>query len=494
MSYLVALVAGALLPLSLAPFGWWPLGFVSVAGWFWALRRTGQRAWLTGWLFGVGKYAAGASWVYVSIHVYGNAAPPLAAFLVLLFVGGLAGFTLVNGVAFARLRTGDVLTDAITFAVLFVTFEWTLTWVLTGFPWLFVGYAHLVTPLAGLAPVGGVMLVSLAVALGATLSVAAVVLWRAGARPRALAAAGLALLPWIAGAALSRIAWVEEGDARTVALVQGNIDQGVKWDPAESARITQTYLALSEQHWDADLLVWPEAAVTEFEHEAIDLLDGLDARGRQTGTAVVLGIPHAERLPDRRIELHNAVRVVGAGHGHYLKRRLVPFGEYVPLEGLLRGLIAFFDLPTSHMAPGPDGQPLLDIGGPRAAMAICYEVVYPDLVRADGANADVLMTVSNDTWFGASIGPLQHLEMAQMRALENGRWLLRATNNGVTAIVDARGRIRERIPQFEAGVLRGTWRSTHGTTPFTRYGELPLTACCGLLLLLAWLVRTPTRD
>jgi apolipoprotein N-acyltransferase len=486
MSYLVALVAGALLPLSFAPFGWWPLGFVAVAGWFWALRRTRQRAWLTGWLFGVGKYAAGASWVYVSIHVYGHAPPPLAAFLVVLFVGGLAGFTLVNGVVFARLRTGSVLTDAITFALLFVAFEWSLTWVLTGFPWLFVGHAHLATPLAGLAPVGGVLLVSLAVALGATLASAAVVLWRNAARRRAALAAALAMVPWVAGAGLARVAWVDEGDTRTVALVQGNIDQGVKWDPAESRRIIGTYVALSEPHWDADLLVWPEAAVTEFEHEATGLLEELDARGRRTGTAVVLGIPHAERMPDGRIELHNAVRVVGAGDGRYLKRRLVPFGEYVPLEGLLRGLIAFFDLPTSHMAPGPDGQPLLDIGGLRAAMAICYEVVYPDLVRADAANADVLMTVSNDTWFGRSIGPLQHLEMAQMRALENGRWLLRATNNGVTAIVDVHGRVRERLPQFAAGVLRGTWRSASGTTPFTRYGELPLALCGGLLLLLAW--------
>jgi apolipoprotein N-acyltransferase len=165
-----------------------------------------------------------------------------------------------------------------------------------------------------------------------------------------------------------------------------------------------------------------------------------------------------------------------------VKRRLVPFGEYVPLEGLLRGLIEFFDLPMSRSSPGPWQQPLLDLGGHRGAMAICYEIVYPDLVRSQAAEADVLLTISNDTWFGRSIGPLQHLEMARMRALENGRWVLRGTNNGVTAIIDPRGRVQARLPQFEPGVLRGEYRTMSGTTPFTRYGHGPLLVLLFLLL------------
>jgi len=493
MNYLIALVSGALLPLSLAPFGLWPFGLLAIAGWFWVLAHPGGRDWLHGWLFGVGKYAAGASWVYVSINVYGHAPPLLAGFLVVLFVAGLGLFTLVNAVAFARLRTGDVLADAVIFAVVFVAFEWSLTWVLTGFPWLFAGHAHLATPLRGLAPVGGVLLVSLAVALTATLTVAAVQLWRRARRPAAALAVVVAALPWLAGWGLTGVAWVAPGATAEAALVQGNVDQSVKWDPEESARIIRTYLELSEPHWDAGLLVWPEAAITRFEHEVPELLHQLDERGAAAGTAVVLGLPHAEREPDGAIVYHNAVRAVGTGEGRYLKRRLVPFGEYVPLERWLRGLIAFFDLPMSGFSPGPADQPLLGIGGRYAVMAICYEVVYPDLVRAQAAAADVLMTVSNDTWFGASTGPLQHLEMAQMRALENGRWMLRATNNGVTAIIDERGRIRDRLPQFEAGVLRGTWRTMTGTTPYTRYGYLPLLACAVVLLIFAFLVRRPGR-
>jgi apolipoprotein N-acyltransferase len=178
----------------------------------------------------------------------------------------------------------------------------------------------------------------------------------------------------------------------------------------------------------------------------------------------------------------NTAVVAGTGEGRYVKRRLVPFGEYVPLEGLLRGAIEFFALPMSHAGPGAWRQPLLDLGGQRAQMSICYEVVYPDLVRRDAGGADVLITISNDTWFGASIGPLQHLQMAQMRALENGRWMLRGTNNGVTAIVDHRGAVTSRLPQFEPGVLRGEYAAMSGITPFTRFGHAPWLAVIVLAL------------
>jgi apolipoprotein N-acyltransferase len=189
----------------------------------------------------------------------------------------------------------------------------------------------------------------------------------------------------------------------------------------------------------------------------------------------------------------NAALVLGTGAGRYQKRRLVPFGEYVPLESLLRGLIEFFDLPMSHASAGPWRQPLLDLGGHRGVMAICYEVTYPDLVRLQAAQADVLLTISNDTWFGTSIGPLQHMQMARMRALENGRFLLRGTNNGVTAVVDAAGRVRARLPQFEAGALRADYDIMTGTTPFTRYGHMPLLIVLGVIVAACLWLRRGSR-
>lgn len=493
MTRLVALLSGALLPLSLAPFGFWPLGIAAVAGWYAVMRRPGINGALHGWLFGVGKYAAGASWVYVSIHVYGNAPPPLAGFLVLLFVAGLALFVLLNGWLFTRLRgrgpAAGGWSDALLFAVLLSGFEWLLTWALTGFPWLYLGYAHLATPLAGLAPVGGVLLAGFAVALTGVMSVRLVDGLRTR-QPRTVALAlGLGLAPWLAGGLLGLVSWVQPGPERSVALVQGNVEQSVKWQPENRLPILDRYRSLTEPHWDADLIIWPEAALTFMAHEATGVLETLDAQAQRSGAALVLGIPALERLPDGDVVFRNTARVLGRGHGIYQKRRLVPFGEYVPLESLLRGAIEFFDLPMSHAAPGPWRQALLDVGGQRAVMSICYEVVYPDLVRTQAAEADVLLTISNDSWFGASIGPLQHLQMAQMRALENGRWMLRATNNGVTAVIDPRGRVLARLPQFESGVLTGSYRAITGVTPFTRFGHAPLLTVLALMLGAILLIR-----
>jgi len=182
----------------------------------------------------------------------------------------------------------------------------------------------------------------------------------------------------------------------------------------------------------------------------------------------------------------NTALVVGAGSGRYVKRRLVPFGEYVPLEGLLRGLIGFFNLPMSTSEPGPESQPGMTAGAVRIGTAICYEIAYPELVRRDAQTADVLVTISNDAWFGGSIGPHQHLQIARMRALENARYVLRSTNTGITAAIDERGVVQARLPQFEQGVLTANWRPMAGETPFTRWGTLPgliVTLLVGLLCL-----------
>jgi len=500
MTYGLALAFGALLPLSLAPFGLWPLGAISVAGWFYLLYRAPGRCWLLGWCYGVGKYALGASWVYVSINRFGNAPPPLAAFLVVLFVAGLALFPLLNAWLYQRLKRshqrlkrshqrlekshqllqkGRPLADGLLFTGLLVGFEWLLTWVLTGFPWLFVGYAHLDTVLGNLAPVGGVLLVSFALTLSAVMLV--VVALTPDVRTRS-AAVLLASLPWLAGWLGGAPAWVEVSARREAALIQGNVDQATKWLPQSRGPIYQTYLRLSEPHWDADLVIWPEAAITFMQHEATQVLGQLNAEAQANGSTLVLGLPALERLPDGDVVFRNTAVALGVGRGRYVKRRLVPFGEYVPLEDLLRGLIEFFDLPMSHSEPGSWHQPLLDIGGARAAMAICYEVVYPELVREQGRQSDVLLTISNDTWFGRSIGPLQHQQMARMRALENGRWMLRGTNNGVTAIIDHTGRVRASLPQFQEGALRGEFALMTGYTPFARFGQTPLLVLLLLML------------
>jgi apolipoprotein N-acyltransferase len=252
---------------------------------------------------------------------------------------------------------------------------------------------------------------------------------------------------------------------------------------------------LSAPHWQRDLIIWPEAAITLFAHQADDFLDEMAARARAGGSTLVAGIPAFELDPvSREGVFRNTAIAIGKGEGRYVKRRLVPFGEYVPLENLLRGVIEFFDLPMSHARPGERQQPLLKADGWQLAMAICYEVIYPELVRVLAGDADLIVTISNDAWFGDSIGPLQHMQMARMRALENGRYVLRSTNNGVTAIVAADGRIRAQIPQFEPGVLVGDFEVMVGTTPYGRFGHLPVLAVALVLLFLPAFMGRPAKD
>ena len=379
---------------------------------FWLQSRSLRHAAVLGFAFGIGKFGVGVSWVYVSMRLYGGASMPLAAFLVALFVAGLAVFTLLQGWLYGRVAGGRAaLPDAVLFAAVWVLFEWLLTWFLTGFPWLYPGYAHLETPLLDLIPVGGVSLASLGIVLTSVFLVAA--LTGRGRVPALV----LAALPWLAGYGLSHLDWVRPGSAHSVALVQGNVDQSMKWQSENRVPIVERYLEMTEPYWGSDLIVWPEAAITLFEHQAQGVLDVLDERGEQSGTTLLLGIPTAERTTSGDWLIYNSALATGAGSGRYSKRRLVPFGDYVPFEDLLRGLIRFFDLPMSAFRPGARHQASLDAGVGQAAMGICYEIAYGDLMRRSAQGADVLVTISNDTWFGSSIGPLQHMQMARARAV-----------------------------------------------------------------------------
>ena len=465
-----SLAAGALLPFGLAPYDLWPLTLVSAAGLYWVLTREGARPLRDGWFFGVGKYGLGASWIYVSIHEYGDAAPPLAAFLVAVFVAGMALFPAAAAWLFVRFRATNSTVVAIWFATVWVLLEWLLTWFLTGFPWLFAGYAMLDTPLEALAPVGGVLLVSFA----AVLTAACLVGWRNWTSWT------VAALPWIAAWLIADVAWTESGQAHRVALVQGDIPQDIKWQPDADGMTFERYASLSAPFWDRDLVLWPEAVFYASTGAAGSFLSAMSERAEG---ALVFGVVIGEDAPGGA-KYYNAAVATGAGNGIYRKQRLAPFGDFVPFQEILRGLIDFFDLPMSGLSPGEPGQPpLRGANGIMLGMAICYEIAYPELVRHRGKGADALVTLSNDTWFGGSIGPLQHMQIARMRALENGRYVLRATNNGVTAIIDESGRVAAELPQFVPGVLTGVFHRTRGTTPFARFGSILVVA--PLILFLA---------
>lgn len=478
--------AGALVTLSLAPFDFWPAGIISCAIYAFLLCTCSQReaVWRS-WLFGLGLFGSGVSWVYVSIHVYGGAGVILASFLTVLFCAGLAVLFQVSFgwfyVRFVRALPGGMLVG---FPATWVLAEWLRSWLFTGFPWLYLGYAHLDTPIAGWAPVIGVFGLSFICALtGSCLFLA----WRSRKAIACTTYAVIVITLWGGGAVLRPIEWVVKGSEQplSVVLYQPNVPQEHKWDRAWYRPILEQLRIASEPHYGVDILVWPEAAIPNYYQRARDFLDPIAARAAAAETTLFVGAPS---LSEQGEGYFNSVVAIGDGEGIYHKHNLVPFGEYVPLERQLRGLIAFFDLPMSAFSPGPASQPPLRAGAYRVAPFVCYEVVYPELVARSARDSDLLLTISNDSWFGTSIGPLQHLQMTQMRALENGRYMIRGTNNGVSAIINHRGQIVARTDQFVEATLSGEVEVMLGNTPFGTFGVTPVIAGCGITLLLMFLM------
>lgn len=287
--------------------------------------------------------------------------------------------------------------------------------------------------------------------------------------------------------------WVTEQQEKATefALVQGNISQHKKWIPAHKWPIIKRYTRLSVQNWDADIIVWPEAAIPAFEYELPSYLESLDTEAKKHHSALITGI--LDFMPSKKHYYNNVIVLGVNGSSEYMssqiprytKHQLTPFGEYVPLEPILKFLSNIFNLPYSSFSRGLYQQKHLMAKDRTFATAMCYEIIFDCQVK-DNVSADTnfILTVSNDTWFGTSIGPLQHMQMAQMRVRELQKPLIRATNNGVTAVTDALGNITQRLPQFEEGVLRARVVPTYGKTPFNRYGYWPL-LCLVILYLIA---------
>jgi len=480
---LLAPLAGAMITLSLAPYNLWPLGILSCALLLYLLHSgsAGAAPW-RGWLFGLGMFGSGVSWVYVSIHVHGHTSVALAVFLTGLFCAGLSLLPALLALCYVRFIRDLPAGTLLGFPAIWVLCEWLRSWLLTGFPWLYLGYPHIDTWLGGWAPVLGIYGLSFICAITASCLYLA-----CRAKQVSILAGCTALLAalWSSGALLKSVEWVSPAtdELVSVAIVQPNVPQEHKWDRRWYRPILSQLEIASLEHLGYDLLVWPEAAVPNFYQGARDFIDPLAHSAAQSNTTLITGIPFRKAGSQA---YHNSIIALGNGAQVYHKQRLVPFGEYVPLENWLRGLIAFFDLPMSSFSPGPAEQEPLKAGSYSVAPFICYEIVYPDMVAASAGTADLMITISNDSWFGDSLGPLQHLQMARMRALENGRYLIRGTNNGISAIINHRGELVAETEQFVDTVLTGEARIMRGWTPFARFGSYPvILACFGALLTIA---------
>ncbi|MDX1656600.1 MAG: apolipoprotein N-acyltransferase, partial [Candidatus Competibacteraceae bacterium] len=360
-----------------------------------------------------------------------------------------------------------------------VVLEWVRSWAFSGFPWLSPGYSQIDGPLGGLAPLGGVFAVGWGVWLSAGLL--CMVLGQ-GARNRWLALAGLVVL-WGSAWVLKGVDWTHpEGPPLAVSLIQGNIAQDDKFQPENLEQTLSLYARLSVQEQDRDLIVWPETAIPLFVRDVEEpFLGPLAERARQTDTDYLIGAPDGDW---EQGVFYNGVVAIGGERGFYRKQRLLPFGEYLPLRWLFGFFHELVQIPMADFTPGSVDQPLLRVQGLPVGVSICFEAVFGHEIIRALPQARLLVNVSNDAWFGDSLAPHQHLEIARMRALETGRAMARATNTGISALVDHRGRITDRSQMFEIQVLRGEVQPRVGMTPYAVLGDWPVVGTAlGLLLI-----------
>ncbi|MFP4682446.1 MAG: apolipoprotein N-acyltransferase [Ectothiorhodospira sp.] len=481
LSALGALLAGAVTVLAFAPFGWRPLAILGPALLFllWA-GAPPKQAGLRGYAFGAGFFGAGVYWVYYSLHLFGSAIAPLAALITAGFVLFLALFPALLGWLAARLRPGlpRPLWLMGLVPALWVLLEWIRGWFLTGFPWLRLGTAQLDTPLAGYLPLLGELGGSAMAAM-----LAGALAWVLVDGRRGVTALAVILLLGLGGVGLGQMDWTRPtGPALTASLLQGNVSQEDKIDPAKLPLSMDLYRRLSLEAAGSDLIVWPETAVPAFYDQLqAPLLDPLARDLAEQGSDLVIGVfTHDPQTG----EMYNSIaRVGGADPAFYHKRRRVPFGEYLPLRGLLAWLDAYIQLPMADLSRGHGGW-TLQAAGITLGPSICYEDAFgAQMIRAL-PGARLLVNVTNDAWFGDSIAPHQHLEIARVRSAETGRPMLRATNTGVSAVIGHRGEVLARSPQFTTHVLTTQVQPREGATPYAIWGDGPVVGTAALAAVL----------
>ena len=481
---LLAILAGAFLPLAFAPTNWFLIAFISpamlLAIW---LRSTPMQSLWRGWLFGLGFFGIGASWIYVSIYQFRNANVPLAVLITILFIFILATFIAIQGFSFSLLyrRKSVVTTSLFAFPAWWIIWEWLRSKLFTGFPWLFLGYSQIHSPLKGFAPLVGIYGVSLVVVFIS--GCLYIIFFHKEVKIIILSIILLVILLFIGGGLATKQWTYPQKRILRVSLVQGNIHQTTKWDINHLFSILHTYYYVeTAKHWQSDIIVWPEAAIPIYPQQIPSFLDSFNKEAKEHQTALIAGIPIYH---EKTQQAFNGLTVFGNGHGVYLKRHLVPFGEYMPLPHFFSGIMKYFDIPMSDSSPGPWNQLPTYAKNISFAPFICYEIAYPLEVLNSVKGKAFIVVVSDDSWFNDTIASAQQLQIAQMRALETGRYLVYSTNTGITAIIDPSGKIYQSVPQNKLVVLTSQIIPMIGKTPLMKWNYYPTLGIVIIFLLLA---------
>ncbi|TAK63504.1 apolipoprotein N-acyltransferase [Methylobacter sp.] len=515
------LPAGILLTLSFAPFDYSSFALIALAILFASWRNvSAKRAALRGYLFGLGAFGSGVSWVYISMHDFGGANVFGSSLLTGLFAGFWALFPALSGyLSVKTIPINKGFARVVGVPAVWILIEYLRGyWVLNGFPWLHVAYSQLEMPLAGYIAVAGVYGTGFILAL--TASIVVEIVWATASadilltvnhsyaksafpsslrimqavehcrggflspaqiKPPLHLIMMLAVL-WGTGGLLRNITWTHQiGPPIRVSMIQGNIAQDQKWRPENKISTLLKYKKMTEEHWDSQAIIWPETAIPAFLDQVQEtFLAPLRNNAKLHNTDLIISVPVHDRPIDQK---YNAVITIGKDEDIYRKTHLLPFGEYLPLQPLSGFVLNMINIKLGNFTAGTASQPLLKAGGYPFITLICYEDVFGDLGIRGLPDAAYLVNVTNDGWFGNSIEPHQHMQMARMRAIETGRFLLRATNTGMTGIVSPKGEIVSQAPLFQETALTGTITPMGGMTPYARWGDKPVIGVMVILLL-----------
>ncbi|MBV1875083.1 MAG: apolipoprotein N-acyltransferase [Cycloclasticus sp.] len=487
MNIAIALLSGALLPLAFSPYDLPFMALLSPVIFLLLLRQLApSKAALIGYAFGWGYFGHGVYWVYFSIHHFAHAPLWLAVAIMLGMVAILALYMalfayLMNRFFIQRLAVRYLLA----LPSLWVGLEALRGVLFTGFPWLSLGFSQVDTWLSSWAPIVGVFGVSWLVMI--TVGGLLYCLRKVEKRYKLLSAS-LIVITWLSGLMLNDMQWTQPvGEPIKVALLQGNIPQEIKWLRSFRQKNIDIYMQMTRQQHDVDLIVWPETSVPAFFHRVENtLMPLLKHEVEERGVDIVLGLPV---MPVGGSDYYNGLYSVRYPSDFYLKRHLVPLGEYMPLKPLSTIILNFLKIPMSDFSAGSNKQALLQGAGFPFASSICYEDVFQQTSIDGLPEAAYLVNVSNDTWFGDTIAPYQHLQMARMRALESGRFLLRSTNTGITAIVNPAGQITKLAPMFTRTALTGEITPLKGATPFVQGGWWVFLVLTVVMVIVSFLKR-----
>ncbi|KTD64118.1 apolipoprotein N-acyltransferase [Legionella spiritensis] len=483
------LLTGLLLPLGFAPFHLPGMAILSLALFYCFLQIVPQnRAFRYGLAFGLGFFGFGVSWVFNSIHQYGHLNTAISTIITLFFILYLSLFPALMALVFRRLPVKPfTVRSGLAFSAMWIISEFVRATFLTGFPWLLVGFGQFDAPSRYLLPVLGVYGLGFLTCFSASLLV--IGLKHYGLQRVKYLVFCMALL--LAPSLMKSKTWsTESAGAISVGIIQANLSMRDKWDESLFEQLLNYYQHQTEQLLGTQLIVMPESAIPLPSSYVSDFLNRLRKKARQTGSAILLGIPKPVNMDEERY--YNALITLGKGKGSYLKQHLVPFGEYIP--GPFVSLVEWLGIPDANMQSGKKNQPLIHIQNRPVASLICYELAYGNLLRNQLPRAEWLVSISDDGWFGHSLAIYQQQQMAQVRSLQTSRYQVMANNDGLSSIIDNHGEIISSVPAFRSGILKTSLYPMKGTTLWVTLGDTPILIFSVLIGLMCFLIKQPDSN